>query len=120
MGINPPKIGLSFADHRREKVVPMDRLTNPKLNMTWRGLATIAAGLATTAAIGLAAVLALVFAASIVVIALVASALLAVAGLALRARRARMARAKSSDPGLIEAHQVGGHSWVAYGYERRR
>ena len=64
--------------------------------------------------------MALVFAASIVVIALVASALLVVAGLALRARRARMARAKSSDPGLIEAHQVGGHSWVAYGYERRR
>lgn len=120
MGIKSPKIKRSIADHRREKIVPMDRLTNPKLNMTWRGLATIAAGLATTAAICLAAVLALVFAASIVVIALVTSALLAVAGLAMRARRARMARAKSSDPGLIEAHNVGGHSWVAYGYERRR
>ena len=98
----------------------MDRLTNPKLNMTWRGLALIAGGLASCAAVALAAVLALLFAASMVVIALVASALLAVAGVAMRARRARMETAKSNDPGLIEAHHVGGHSWVAYGYERRR
>ncbi len=98
----------------------MDRLTNARPNLPWRGLALIAGTLATIAAAALAAVLALVFAASIVVIALVASALLAVAGIALRARRSRMAKAQSNDPGLIEAHNVGGHSWVAYGYERRR
>jgi hypothetical protein len=98
----------------------MDRLMNEKPNLTWRGLTVIAGTLATVAAAALAAVLALVFAASIVVIALVASALLAVAGIALRARRARMAAARNSDPGLIEAHNVGGHSWVAYGYDRKR
>lgn len=98
----------------------MDRLTNPKPNLTWRGLSVIAGTLATIAAAALAAVLALVFAASIVVIALVASALLAVAGIAMRARRARTMAARNSDPGLIEAHNIGGHSWVAYGYDRKR
>jgi hypothetical protein len=98
----------------------MDRLTNTKTNFTWRGLAVIGGGLATCAMVALGAVLALVFAASIVVIALVASALLAVAGLAMRARRARAMASQNSDPTLIEAHNVGGHSWVAYGYDRRR
>ena len=97
----------------------MDRLMNEKPNLPWRGLAVIAGTLASIAAAALAAVLALVFAASIVVIALVATALLTVAGIAMRARRARMVKAES-DPGLIEAHHVGGHSWVAYGYDRRR
>ena len=90
-----------------------------KPHLPWRGLAVIGSAIASIAAAGLAAVLALVFAASIVVIALIASALLVVAGLAMRARRARMVKAES-DPGLIEAHNVGGHSWVAYGYDRRR
>ena len=94
----------------------MDRLSTSKPNLTW--LAMIAGGIATCAAAALTAVLALAVAASVVVIALVASALLAVAGIAMRARRAR-AVAKA-DPGLIEAHNVGGHSWVAYGYDRRR
>lgn len=98
----------------------MDRLNAPHSSKPWRGLAMLAGGVATVAAAGLAAVLALVFAASIVVIALVASALLGVAGIAMRARRARMATARSRDPGVIEAHHVGGHSWVAYGYDRRR
>jgi hypothetical protein len=98
----------------------MDRLTNAKTHFTWRGLAVIGGALATCAAVALGAVLALVFAASIVVIALVASALLAVAGLAMRARRARAMASQNNDPTLIEAHHVGGHSWVAYGYDRRR
>ena len=80
----------------------------------------IAGAIATVAAAGLAAVLALVFAASIVVIGLVASALLGVAGIAMRARRSRLATARSRDSGVIDAHHVGGHSWVAYGYDRRR
>jgi hypothetical protein len=98
----------------------MDRLTHSRNPAPWRGLALIAGGVATVAAAGLAAVLALVFAASIVVIALVASALLGVAGFAMRARRSRMAAARSRDPNVIDAHHVGGHSWVAYGYDRRR
>jgi hypothetical protein len=98
----------------------MDRLTSRKNPRPWQGLAIIAGGIATVAAAGLAAVLALVFAASIVVIALVATALLGVAGVAMRARRARHAMARSRDSNVIDARHIGGHSWVAYGYDRRR
>ena len=66
-----------------------------------RGLAALAAGLATVAA----------------VIAIIASALLAFAGLALRARRTAQA-ARRSD-GVIEARHLGGHHWVAYGWNER-
>jgi hypothetical protein len=95
----------------------MERLTQSK--PAWRTLALIGGGIATCAAAALAAVLALVFAASVVVIALVASALLAVAGMAMRARR-RAAMARSTEPGVIEARHVGGHSWVAYGWDESR
>ncbi len=74
----------------------------------------VAAALA--AAVGL--VLAIVFAATIVVIGLMGSVLLALAGLAMKARRS--AKAKAADDGVIEARQVGGHSWVAYGWDNRR
>jgi len=46
------------------------------------------------------------------VIAVMASALLALAGLALRAKRAHVRR----DDGVIEARNLGGHHWVAYGW----
>jgi Mg2+/Co2+ transporter CorB len=95
----------------------MERLT--QANSPWRTLILIGGGLATCAAAALAAVLALVFAASVVVIALVASALLAVAGMAMRAKR-RAATARSNEPGVIEARNVGGHSWVAYGWDEAR
>ena len=81
------------------------------------GLAWIGGALATVAAIGIAAVLAVVFAATLVVISIMAAALLAVAGLAYRARKAT-AR-PGSDPTLIEARNIGGHSWVAYGWDQR-
>jgi hypothetical protein len=45
-----------------------------------------------------------------------ASALLAVAGVALRARRTARARAD----GVIEARHLGGHHWVAYGWNESR
>ena len=49
-----------------------------------------------------------------------ATALLGLAAFALRGRR-QAARAKAStDPNLIEARNVGGHSWVAYGWNERR
>jgi uncharacterized membrane protein len=61
-----------------------------------------------------AAVLAIVFAATLVAVAVVASGFLALAAFALRGRRTRV-----SDPDLIEARHVGGHSWVAYGFDGR-
>lgn len=84
----------------------------------WKGLAWLGSAIATTIAAGLAALLALVFAATVLVIALITSVLVAVAGLAMRARRS--AKPKSADDGIIEAHKVGGHSWVAYGWDERR
>jgi hypothetical protein len=78
-------------------------------------LAWIGGVLATIGALGVAAVLAVVFAASLVVIGLMATATLALGGLAYRARRS----SKPSDPTLLEARHIGGHSWVAYGWDQR-
>jgi hypothetical protein len=83
----------------------------------FRGLAFVAGAIAWTAAAAVGAVLAVVFAATFVVIFLMAGVLLALAGMALRARRTVRAPA---DPDLIEARNIGGHSWVAYGWDGRR
>jgi hypothetical protein len=88
----------------------------PQRGMGLTGLAWIGGALATVAAIGIAAVLAVVFAATLVVISIMAAALLAVGGLAYRARKATVR--PSGDPTLIEARNVGGHSWVAYGWDQ--
>ena len=80
-----------------------------------KSLAWIGGTLATIGALGVAAVLAVVFAASLVVIGLMATALIALGGLAYRARRS----AKPGDPTLLEARHIGGHSWVAYGWDQR-
>ena len=80
-----------------------------------KGVAWLGAGLATIAAAAVAAVLALFFAATVVVIAVMTSALVTFAGLALRARRT----ARPEDPNILEARNVGGHSWVAYGWDQQ-
>jgi hypothetical protein len=85
----------------------------------FRSLAWVGGVLASLAACVVAAVLALVFTASLVVIAVMAAALAAFALLAARARRALRGGANSADPQIIEAHNVGGHSWVAYGWDQR-
>jgi hypothetical protein len=54
-----------------------------------------------------------------VVIGFMATALLGLAAFALRGRTTATA-APSGDPGLIEARHMGGHSWVAYGWNERR
>ena len=72
--------------------------------------------LATIAAAAIGAVLAVVFAATVLVIGAMASILIGLTGFALRARRTARAHV---DPGLIEARHMGGHSWVAYGWDRR-
>jgi hypothetical protein len=70
---------------------------------------------AAVAAVG--AVVAITIAATMVVIALLAAAPLALSVAALRARRHVRA---VSDPDLLEARHVGGHSWVAYAADARR
>lgn len=93
----------------------METLANdrtPAIGGAWRGLAWLAGAVATLAAAAVGAVLFVVFAASLVVIVLMASVVLLFAGFALRARR----RARTSNPSVIEAHHLGGHSWVAYGW----
>ncbi len=82
-----------------------------------RGVAAIGGTLATLAAVAVGAVLAVFFAATVLVIAAMSSALLYLAGLGARARRT--ARANLREDGLIEARRVGGHHWVAYGWNDR-
>src|SRR5438093_10558946 len=97
----------------------MERLTRG----TWTpgrsalsGLAWLGGAIAWMVAALFGALLAVFFAATMVVIALMTTAVLAFAGFALRARRTVRAGA---DPNLIEARNVGGHSWVAYGWDGR-
>jgi len=79
------------------------------------GLLWIGGALATAAAVGVAAVLAIVFAATVVVVGVLGAVLLAIGGFAYRPRR----NLRRSEPGVIEARHVGGHSWVAYGWDQR-
>ena len=99
----------------------MDNLTTGRggSRSAFKGLAWLAGALATCAALTIGAILAVFAAATVVVIAIMSSALLALAGLAMRARRSVRTRA-NTDPDLIEARKVGGHSWVAYGWNERR
>jgi hypothetical protein len=80
------------------------------------GIAWIAGAVAWTAAAALGAVLALVAAATVVVIALMGVAVLTLAAAAARTRRPRQ---PEHDPNVIEARNIGGHSWVAYGWDGR-
>ena len=99
----------------------MDRLigeTRMSGRSFWQGLAWLAGGIATLAALAVGAVLAVVVAATVVVIAVMATALLTLAGAARQARRT--AAPRPSDPTLIEARNIGGHSWVAYGWDGER
>jgi cobalamin biosynthesis protein CobD/CbiB len=82
-----------------------------------KGLAWFAGAVAWVAAAAIGAVLAVFFAATMVVIVLMATALLAVAGMALRARRTVRAPARDD---ILEARNIGGHSWVAYGWDGHR
>jgi hypothetical protein len=85
-----------------------------------RSLAAVGAALATTGAVIVGAVLAVFAAATVAVIAVMGSALLAFAGLAMRARRTVRARRAPAADGVIEARHLGGHHWVAYGWNERR
>lgn len=88
-----------------------------KHGSAFSGLSAVGGALATAAAVAIGAVLAVFFAATVVVIAVMASALLALAGLALRAKKSR---AHQRADGVIEARHLGGHHWVAYGWNERQ
>lgn len=87
--------------------------------IAWRSFVAVAGAVATSIAVAVAAVIAVVFAATLVVIGFMATALLGLAAFAFRGRTAPAA-APAGDPGLIEARHMGGHSWVAYGWNERR
>ncbi|MGH6958588.1 MAG: hypothetical protein ACREEW_18130 [Caulobacteraceae bacterium] len=82
-----------------------------------RALARLVGLVAWAAAAAIGAALALFFAATVVVIGLMTMALLALTAGAARARKAQRRR---SAAGVIDAHRIGGHSWVAYGWDGRR
>ena len=82
-----------------------------------RSLAMLVGLLATVAAVVVGAVLAVVFAATVALIGVMTSALLGFTGVALRARRTVQAR---RNDGVIEARHLGGHHWVAYGWNDGR
>ena len=83
----------------------------------WRSLAWLAGGLAAAGAAIVAAVLAIIFTFAIAVMALLTAAVVGLGALAWRGRRA--VRPAPADGELIEARNVGGHSWVAYGWDQR-
>ena len=84
----------------------------------YRSLAWIGGALASLAASIVATVLALFFTATLVVIAMMGAAVIAFALLAARARKAVRGAAGRDDAQIIEARNVGGHSWVAYGWDQ--
>jgi Flp pilus assembly protein TadB len=100
---------------------PADRPQSRPQTGPFTGLAALAGAVCTVIAAVVATVLAVALAASVLVIALMGGALLFVATLAARARRsAKTAKARQQPPQIIEARNVGGHSWVAYGWDRRQ
>jgi hypothetical protein len=80
-------------------------------------LARIAAAGAWTGASLVAAAVVIVFAATLVAVAMAGCGMLA--AWVLVRRLGRPAKPRSGEPDLIEAHHVGGHSWVAYGWDGR-
>ena len=84
-----------------------------------RSLAALLGAVCTVIAAAVATVLAVALAASVVVIGVMGGALLFLASLAMRARR-RVVAKTDLGPQILEARHMGGHSWVAYGWDRRR
>jgi hypothetical protein len=79
----------------------------------------VAGGLIVWAAAALTGVaLALFFAATVLASLVMAGILLGLATAAARARR--VVHRRRGAPDVIEARHIGGHSWVAYGWDSRR
>lgn len=99
----------------------MIRIAYRSGSSTLRGPKAILAVLAAVAGLLLAAVAALFAAATVVVAAVVGTALLGLAAVTGRLRRQPVAAARGplGEDGVIEARKVGGHEWVAYGWNDR-
>lgn len=87
---------------------------------SWNALAWIGGLIAAVAAVIIGAVLMVFAATAVVVLAVMTSATLSLVALAARARRTSRARRADADNGIIDARKVGGHHWVAYGWNERR
>jgi hypothetical protein len=83
----------------------------------FRGIAWLGGAIAWSAAAVIGAVLAIFLTATVVVLLFMGGVVAALAAAALRARRTVRAPV---DAELIEARNIGGHSWVAYGWDGRR
>lgn len=84
----------------------------------FRSIAWLGGAIAWTAAAVTGALLAIFFAATVVALLFMSGVVVALTAAALRARR--VVRPAKVDPDLIEARHIGGHSWVAYGWDGRR
>jgi hypothetical protein len=100
----------------------MDKTAETRPNIEgssgWNGLAWFAGALATFGAAVVATVLAIFFAATVAVIALMSAVVVGLGSLAWRARRSVRKPAAAGAPTILEARHVGGHSWVAYGWDQ--
>ncbi len=83
----------------------------------FRGIAWVGGAIAWTAAAVIGAALAVFFAATMLAILFMSGVVVALTAAALRARRTVR---PPDDADLIEARHIGGHSWVAYGWDGRR
>lgn len=80
-----------------------------------RSLALLAGAIVSLVAALVGAALAVFFAATLLVIAVLAIALIA---LTVAAAKVRGSARRQTVPGLLEARRIGGHSWVAYAWDR--
>lgn len=94
------------------------RETSRTVAPVWRALGILAGALGGAVAALLAAVLAVVCAVALLLLALVAAVVVAIRAVIDGA--GRLVRQGRSEPDLLEARHVGGHSWVAYGWDGRR
>jgi Flp pilus assembly protein TadB len=99
----------------------MIRIAYSSGSSSLRGPKAVLAVLAAVAGLLLAAVAALFAAATVVVAAVIGTTLLGLAAVTGRLRRqpVRAASGPRADDGVIEARRVGGHEWVAYGWNDR-
>ncbi|MDE2357011.1 MAG: hypothetical protein KGL69_09685 [Alphaproteobacteria bacterium] len=84
-----------------------------------RAVIGLLGGLAWLGALVIGTALAVVVAFSLVVVAAISSVVLAFVLAASKARQTARAR-RDGDEGVIEARSIGGHSWVAYGWDGER
>jgi Tfp pilus assembly protein PilX len=89
-----------------------------------KGIAAVFSFIVTTVMAVVGAIFAIIFAGAVLIVGLMASVLIGLAAMAMGARRFARPRAAAAaanaDSDVIEAQRVGGHSWVAYGWDGQR